>query len=108
MAFPHIDQQIKKFALDIKAKISADRQLVAYKKVPSQIVFYYGTVIPLLQTDQELNTSYQKGDWIVVSEDAKLPAEGSYETADFILKEENRRKNRKDILILRHSKNKDI
>ena len=76
---------IREFVEQITLKIPKNENLVAYKKVSSTFVHYYGKVVPIIEDSQELFQHYQQGDWIFASSSyvAELEKDSRFEQAYF-------------------------
>lgn len=100
------NRRIKQIALEAKNMVPVGQRLIAYKKISSPLVHYYGTVIPMIKTSDELNESYENGDWIIMFGSVEKYVNSKYEVARLWAKDP-KNDGERDMLVLHNSKNKD-
>jgi 4-amino-4-deoxy-L-arabinose transferase-like glycosyltransferase len=59
----------RKFAVEISKKIPSDNNLVAYGYVSPKVVHYFGREIPKIKDVNMIYQLYDKGDWILATDD---------------------------------------
>jgi 4-amino-4-deoxy-L-arabinose transferase-like glycosyltransferase len=55
----------KRFATAVSQKVPSAGKLVAYKHVSENFINYFGRPVPVVQTESEADSFYQKGCWII-------------------------------------------
>jgi hypothetical protein len=101
------NRRIKQIALEAKSMVPVGQRLIAYKKISSPLVHYYGTVIPMIKTSDELNESYENGDWIIMFGSVEKYVNSKYEVA-WLWAKDPKTDGERDMLVLHNSKNKDL
>jgi 4-amino-4-deoxy-L-arabinose transferase-like glycosyltransferase len=59
------DRPLRNFAEKLARTVPQTEKLVAYKKVSSTFVQYFGRVVPVIKDKSALYNQYEQGDWVV-------------------------------------------
>jgi 4-amino-4-deoxy-L-arabinose transferase-like glycosyltransferase len=79
------NRAIKEFSIQIASTVPKTERLIAYKRISSTFVHYFGRAVPVIEDVQELYQRYQQGDWVVATPERVeiLEKDGRFEQAHY-------------------------